>query len=96
MLKIQYFHLTQTGTIKKTMTNLRRGLKNSELHETDTGLWTEIVPKATGPAASRRSLDVLVTRVDKSAYEANQKEEPTDLDIHILAIEIADPGTGKE
>ncbi len=96
LLKVQYFHLTQTGTIKKAMLNLKRGMKNSELHETDLGLWAEVSPKTTGPSAPRRSVDVLVTKADKSAYDATQREEPTDLDIHILAVEIADPGAGKD
>lgn len=95
MLKIQYFHLTQTSTIKKTMTNWKRVMKNSELHETDKGLWAEITPKTTGPSAPRRSVDVLITKQDKSAYDPTQKEDTTDLDIHVLAIEIADPGEGK-
>jgi hypothetical protein len=96
LLKVQYFHLTQTSTIKKTMFNLKKGMKSSELHETDKGLWAEIVPKSTGPSAPRRSVDVLVTKQDKSDYDPAQKEEPTDLDIHILAIEIADPAASKE
>jgi hypothetical protein len=91
LLKVQYFHLTQTGTIKKAMNNLKKGMKGGELHETDLGLWAEIAPKTTGASAPRRSVDVLVTKADKSPYDATQNE-PTDLDIHILAIEIADPG----
>ena len=93
LLKIQYFHLTLTGTIKKTMANLTRGLKNTDPHKTDLGLWTEIAPKTTGASAPRRSLDVLVTKADKSPYDEKQREDPTDLEIRILAIEIADPGT---
>jgi hypothetical protein len=90
-LKVQYFRLTQTGTIKKTTTNFKRALKGFEQHDTDKGCWLEIVPKTTG-SAPRRSIDVLVMRQDKSMYDATQKEDPTDLEIHVLAIEIADPG----
>jgi hypothetical protein len=91
-LKIQYFFITQTGTIKKTMTALRKGMKGSEQHEIEGGLWAEVAPKITGASAPRRSLDVVVTRADKSPFDPTQKEDPVDLEIRILAIEIADPG----
>jgi hypothetical protein len=95
-IKIQYFHLTQTGTIKKTKTNFQKVMKNVEWHDTDKGVWADVAPKTTGSSAPRRSLDVLIMKADQSAFDPIAKEEPTDLDIHVLSIEIADPGASKE
>ena len=95
-IKIQYFHLTQTGTIKKTKMNFQKVVKNADWHDTDKGVWADVAPKTTGPSAPRRSLDVLIMKADKSAFDPIAKEDPTDLDIHILSIEIADPGASKE
>jgi hypothetical protein len=95
-IKIQYFRLTQTGMLKKTAMSYKKVLKNAEWHDTEQGIWADVAPKTTGPSAPRRSLDVLITKADKSPYDPTVKEEPTDLEIHILAIEIADPGVSKE
>jgi hypothetical protein len=95
-LKIRYFRITQTGTIKKSMTNLKRFMKGSEQHELENGLWAEVYSKPTAASAPRRTLDVIVNRLDKSPYDPTQREEPTEIEIHILSIEIADPGAAKE
>ena len=90
-LKIQYFHLQTTGMLKKTMATFKRQAKGGDIHDMGNGQWLELLKNGSQPN-SKRSLDILITSADKQPVILTMsKEEAIDLDVNILAIEIADP-----
>jgi hypothetical protein len=89
-LKIQYFRLEISGMLKKTMNNFKRLTKGGDLHETGDGLWLETLKNGSQPN-SKRSLDIIIVNSDGQPVDLTMKEETTDLQVDILAIEIADP-----
>ena len=95
-LKVQFFRLQLTGMLKKTMTTFKQLAKGGDIHDMSDGQWLEMIKNGSQPS-NKRSLDILVTSADKQAVDLTQKvEEPIDLEVDILAIEITDPGTVKE
>ncbi len=94
-LKIQYFRIQLTGMLKKTMTSFKQLAKGGDIHDMSNGQWLEMIKNGSQPS-TKRSLDIQVTSADKQSVDLTQKEEPTDLLVDILAIEITDPGTVKE
>ncbi len=95
VLKIQFFRLQLNGKLKGTMTTFKQ-LAKGDIHNMPNGQWLEIIKPGLQPA-TKRSLDILVTSSEKQAVDLTQKvEEPIDLEVDILAIEITDPGTVKE
>jgi hypothetical protein len=94
-LKVQYFRLEQENTVKKAMGIFRRLARGPEVHEMSNGVWLESL-KAGSKPNTKRSLDIFITSPDmqQQPVEYPQKEEPTDLQIDILAIEISDPQSG--
>jgi hypothetical protein len=99
-LKIQYFQLLQENTLKKSLTDMKKMVKWGDAHLIPNGFWLETIKNGSQPN-TKRSIDVFVTFVNspngtQPPVEFAQKEEPTDLQIDILAIEIADPATFKE
>jgi hypothetical protein len=98
MLKIQFLRLQQTGTIIKTIAAYKRLTKGGDIRDLTSGIgqWLEAAVKNGSQPKTKRSLDIFVTRADKQHVDLNQKEEPSDLLVDILAIEINDPTTIKE
>jgi hypothetical protein len=95
-LKIQFFRLQLTGMLKKTMTTFKQLAKGGDVHNMPNGQWLEIIKNGSQPG-TKRSLDILVTSAEKQAVDLTQKvEEPIDLEVDILAIEITDPAAVKE
>jgi len=92
-LKIQYFRLQLTGTFKKTMINFKRLAKGGDIHEMKNGQWLEMI-KNGSPPNTKRSLDILVTSTgadNQQPIDFTLKEEPIDLQVDILTVEITDP-----
>ncbi len=94
-LKIQYFRLQTTGMLKKTMTMFKQLAKGGDIHDMSDGQWLESIKNGSQPN-TKRSLDIQVVSADKQAVDLTQKEEPVDLQVDILAIEIADPSSVKD
>lgn len=95
-LKIQYFRLQQTGMLKKTMAAFKRQAKGGDVHEMSNGQWLETIKNGSQPN-TKRSLDIFVTSADGQPVDLTlTKEETIDLEIDILAFEIADPGAAKD
>jgi hypothetical protein len=95
-LKIQYFRFELTGMPKKTMLAIRQAAKGGDVHDMSNGQWMETFKNGAQPA-SKRSLDIMVTSVDKQQIDLSQKiEESIDLQVDILAVEITDPLSIKE
>ncbi|MGA2061147.1 MAG: hypothetical protein ABSG67_11745 [Thermoguttaceae bacterium] len=95
-LKIQFFRIQLNGKLKGTMTTFKQLAKGGDIHNMSNGQWLELIKIGSQPS-SKRSLDILVTSADKQAVDLSQRvEEPIDLEVDILAIEITDPGTVKE
>ncbi|MBN2580240.1 MAG: hypothetical protein JXB10_14720 [Pirellulales bacterium] len=90
-LKIQYFRVETEGKIKRILAKLRQGLHGGDLHLLESGVWFDVL-KTDSERNVKRSIDVAITRADKAAYDFTQRrEEKTDLEIEILAVEIEDP-----
>jgi hypothetical protein len=96
-LKVQFFRLQMTGMLKKTMTSFKTLAKGGDIHDLSNGQWLELTKNGSQPN-TKRSLDIVVTSADKQTVDLSvQKEEPIDLQVDILAVEIGDPGsTGKD
>jgi hypothetical protein len=97
-LKIQYFQLMQENTFKKSLADMKKLTRWGETHVLPNGYWLETIKNGSQPN-TKRSIDLFVTSSNSTppqAAEFPQKEEPTDLQIDILAIEIADPATIKD
>ena len=95
-LKVQFFRLQMTGMLKKTMTAFKQLAKGGDIHDLSDGQWLELIKNGSQPN-TKRSLDIVVSSADKQTVDLlTQKEEPIDLQVDILAIEITDPGNVKE
>jgi len=95
-LKIQYFRLQLTGMLKKTIIAFKQLARGGDVHDLSNGQWLEMIKNGSQPG-TKRSLDILVTSADKQAVDLSQRvEEPIDLEVDILAIEITDPAAVKE
>jgi hypothetical protein len=94
-LEIQYIRMEERKTFLSMTGHYRRQLKlgKRDTHQVDQGMWLDSMRAGSAPG-KKRSIDVLITKVEDDPERPGREEE--DLIIEILVIEFTDPGAAEE
>jgi hypothetical protein len=106
-MELYYVRAEETGRMKRATVFYGRQTKTkpSDARKIDRTVWFDALRPAASQSDRRRSLDVLISRVDEkpsdlgrgesskadAAKDKERDDEETDLVVEILSIEIKDP-----